>query len=183
MDPEFSSGIRPAPARRIVLYPYGAPAGASAREQCASQVVRCGGDAVRTFDDAPGSLNRFIDRVRRIPAVNNAPASIIVLTLTDPLALAVVATRRRIEGAIPALKGALWVVYVSDDKRQRLLSEMVDYGTLSGPLSGAPVWNSPSGESYLILSSEVRDEIDLTRRAQACSTFAQRRKSYPGHVF
>jgi hypothetical protein len=183
MDAEFSSGIRSAPARRIALYPYGAPLEDSARELCASQIVRCGGDPNRTFDEAPGSLNRFIERALRIPAVANAPGSILVLTLTDPLALAVVATRRRIESAVPALKSGLWIVYVSDDKMQRLLSEMVDYGTLSGPLSSAPIWNSPAGEPYLILSSEVRDEIDLARRAAACSLSSQKRRSYPGNAF
>jgi len=183
IEAEFPSGIRPSPACRIVLYPYGAPADPEAREQCASQVVRSGGDASRTFDDAFGSLNRFIERVRRIPAVCNAPGSIVVLTLTDPLALAIVATRRRIEGAVPALKAALWVVYVSDDKRQRLLSEMVDYGMLSGPMSSAPIWTSPEGECFLVLSSEVREELDLARRAMACAAVGLRRKSQPGQAF
>lgn len=182
MDAEHS-GIRPAPVRRIVLYPYGSPRSAAEREACAEQVVRCGGDAARVFDEDPGSLNRFIERVRRIPAVSNAPGAMVVLTLTDPLALAVVATRRRLESAVPSLRAALWVVYVSDDKRQRLLSEMVDYGTLSGPLSGAPVWTSPANEHFLILSSDVRGDIDLCRRAAACASFAARRKSTPGLAF
>jgi hypothetical protein len=182
-DAELSSGIRPSPARRIVLYPYGPPTDPLAREICAAQLVRSGGDPDRTFDDAPGSLNRFVERVQRIPAVCNAPGSIIVITQTDPLALAVVATRRRIEGAVAALKGALWVVYASDNQLRRLLSEMVDYGTLTGPLSIGPIWATPAGESFLILSSQVRDEIDLARRALACGAIGLRRKSYPGQVY
>jgi hypothetical protein len=169
------SGIVASPARRIVLYPYGTPRDPQLASMCASQVVRCGGDPARTFDAPPANLNRFLEHVRRIPALSQGPGSMLVLTVTDPMALAVVATRRRIEAAIPMLAFSLWAVFVSPEFQDRLLCEVEGYGFLSGPLNTAPTWRSPGDKMFLVLSREVGEEVNLQRRAAACALRASMR--------
>jgi hypothetical protein len=118
------------------------------------------------LDHNPGQLDRFIGQTERIRAVREgADAAMVVLTQTSPLILAVVVTRRRIEAAIPALRGALWVVYVEPASDPFFLEAAHELGILSGPLSTAPIWYGPGAVPFLILSPEIDDQVDLRVRA------------------
>jgi hypothetical protein len=170
-DTEVARGLG-----RIVLYVSGPPLSQPGREQCAAQALRCGGDPLRTFDQEIGSLNRFIEHVQRIPAVCHSPATMVVMTHIDPLAFSVVVTRRRIENAVPVMRQALWALFVEPRQEQRFIVEAQEYGTLLGGFDSAPLWIGPGEMQFLVLSSQVAEDVDLRQRTANCLDWFSRRR-------
>ena len=159
-----STKLRVKVDRRLVLYPYGPPDDDRNRERCAQLVLWCGGTVDRTLDNADQAMDRYISYLSRIRGLRDATENaLVVLTRTIPLPLTVVELRARMEGAIPALRSARWVLYVDDERDPFFEKNALQLGHLTGALSEAPLWVGPRGCPFLVLSPLVRDRsaVDL----------------------
>jgi len=120
-------------APRIVLYPYGQPSAAEPRARCAEFVWGLGGDMQRMIDGPFSNLDRFSRYVRHFEDEINRPdaPAIVVLTRTNPLGLAVMNVRRKLEQTLPALRRATWVLIVDPAEDPFFVESARKLGTLA----------------------------------------------------
>ena len=141
--------------RRIVLFPYGQPRNASHRDDCARFFLAMGGDIARVIDEPSGALDQFAAHLRRIEAIaEGMERPIVVLTATNPLVLTVIAARRRLEVAVPALRDATWVVFLDPEQDPFFVSTARAMGAFSASPSGAVTWTSPDNNEYLVATPQ-----------------------------
>ncbi len=147
---------RSAFGQRLVLFPQGQPELQPHRDRCAELAFWCGGDVDRFIDSPTDTVEAFASYVAR---VRDAPGdqTLVVLTHTTPLALAVVDVRRRLEVRLPTLRAARWVVYLDQALDPFFEATAIRYGHLTAPLEAAPVWVGPDRSPYLVLDSELQD--------------------------
>ena len=143
--------------QRLVLMPHGPPV--SEDDNLYMQLILwCGGDVGRVVDRPAGDVDRFIRYAERIRGVyDGTERALVMLTRTNPLALTVLDTRRRIERRLPALANARWVIY-ADLTVDPFFSQMaVRLGHLTDELNAAPHWIGPGNMRFLVLTEMTHD--------------------------
>lgn len=144
--------------RRLVLFPQGQVGEGYQRDRCDELVLWCGGDVGRLIDSPVDSLDAFATFLLRIRGVKDGSEQVmVVLTNTNPLALAVVDLRRRLEVRLPALRTARWLIFVDPQTDPFFESSALRLGHLTGPMEEAPLWIGPQDSPYLVLSPRVRE--------------------------
>lgn len=139
----------------MVLYPYGLPPRAEHAELCSRFIVEAGGDISRVIDGPFPSIERFIALAERLPVLKSeTQRAIVVLTRTNPVAITVVAARRRIQASVPALARAVWVLFVDPVEDPFCFDTLRNLGTLDAEEVEVPIWRDPDGHEYVVLSSE-----------------------------
>jgi len=135
-----------------VLYPYGQPVAPEQRACCDSFVWGLGGDYQRVIDAPTSNLDRFGAHVRRFQTaltVSDAPA-IVVFTRANPLGLAVINARRKLELLLPALQNASWVLFVDPVCDPFFMDSVRKFGTLVDRPPDSIEWTTAAGASFLI---------------------------------
>lgn len=144
--------------QRVVLFPQGQLGSAAQRDRCAQLLLWCGGDVGRVIDAPVASVDGFAEYVGRIKGIREGMEQVlVVLTRTNPLALTVVDSRRRMEGRLPVLRTARWVIYVDLEQDPFFEATALRLGHLTGELWEAPLWVGPQDMPFLVLSPKVRD--------------------------
>lgn len=101
-------------------------------------------------------MDRYASYVARIRGLREgSEQALVVLTRTNPLALTIIDGRKRLEAVVPALRRALWAIYVDPEEDPFFLSTAERYGTFGGALDSAPVWVGPGPARFLVLSPLV----------------------------
>jgi len=167
---------------RIVLFPLGPSNDPEARVVCEGLLLHCGADVHRFVDSPSASFEAFVKFVRRLDsAVNGNTPAIIVLTRTNPVALQVINTRRRLCRLFPAFREALWVIFVDVRHEPFFEREAGQLGSLDGPLDGSPIWHElVADDRYLVLTPCTTDIALLQRQLEKLTLSAAqqtRRKS------
>jgi hypothetical protein len=157
---------------RLVLVPQGMPVLADDVASCVDVIRRCGGDILRIIDSPSGTLEAFANHVRRLKAVKDQVAPLIVLHRTNPLALAVIASRRELEKQVPSLHQVGWIIVHNPVMDPFFEQEALDLGEFDDPAAEAPIWSSPGGLHYLVVrpgsNTDLRERVlDLLGRATA----------------
>lgn len=116
-------------------------------------LLRAGADAQRVIDGEGWSLERFAGHVARLKVLRGSYSSpLVVLTRTNPLALAVLQTRRVLEDAVPELKRAPWLVYHDPAADPFFETAVAGLGSVEDvDWSMAPIWYAPHAQRFLIL--------------------------------
>lgn len=144
--------------QRVVLFPQGQLGRDEQRDRCLQLLLWCGGDVGRVIDAPISSVDGFAEYVGRIKGIREGTEQVlVVLTRTNPLALTVVDSRRRMEGRLSALRTARWVIYVDPSQDPFFETMALRHGHLTGELREAPLWVGPQDMPFLVLSPEVRD--------------------------
>lgn len=144
--------------RRLVLFPQGQLAGEDQRARCAELILWCGGDVGRVIDAPVDTVDAFASFLLRIRGVKDGSEQVmVVLTNTNPLALAVVDLRRRLEARLPSLRTARWLIFVDPQTDPFFESSALVLGHLTGPMEESPLWIGPQDSPYLVLSPRVRE--------------------------
>jgi len=141
-------------ARRVVIFPNGQPSKPGQRETCSSYFIRHGGDVSRVIDGPFVNVRQCMDRVQRMAGITSgAECPIIIFAQSNPLAL-VLSARRTMEGGIPELRAATWVIFVDNDEDPFFESNARKLGTL-GKTGLERTFEGPDGASFLILHAEA----------------------------
>lgn len=144
--------------RRLVLFPQGQPQSTRHRDRCLERVLWCGGDIDRIIDAPIATLDMFIGFASRIRGLRDGnEQALVVLTKTNPLALAVVSLRRQLESRLPPLRSARWMIYLDTDADPFFGATAVRLGHLTAELSQAPIWMGPEGSPYLVMVATLED--------------------------
>jgi hypothetical protein len=152
---------------RVVFSPYGPPQHPETAERYSGALLQCGADLQRVFDDPRGSIAAFAQYVCGIRAlVNRELSALVVLTRCVPVLESVVVARRVLEGKLPALENAPWLIYCDPLREPSTFTALSQGGTLQGDLESAPIWKGPDGLRYLVLSPMIalEAEQDLPKR-------------------
>lgn len=143
---------------RLTICPQGLPADPTVREACVAVLLRAGADAQRIIEGDGWPLDRFAAHLGRLQALRGAggavgSAPLVVLTRTNPVALAVLQTRRQIEESVPELERAAWLVFHDPALDPFFESSVAGIGTLEEGVdwASAPVWSAPHGYRFLIV--------------------------------
>ena len=160
---------------RMILYPQGQPTQGALQERCLQYALWCGGDIARVVDSPVTSLDvycRYVSRVRDL--LEGKEQAIVILTRTNPLALAVVSLRRQLECRMPTLRTARWLIFLVPGEDPFFLQMATRLGHLSSGVQDAPVWTGPENSPYLVLTPSVerRDLVDLAVQALDNATVA-----------
>ncbi len=120
-------------------------------------LLRAGADAQRMLDGQGWPLERFARHISRLKAVQ-APAAhpLVVLTETNPIALAVLQTRRVLADAVPELERAPWVIFHDESADPFFASAAMGLGAFDIGYELGPIWLTPPGYRFLVLSSDER---------------------------
>lgn len=116
-------------------------------------LLRAGADAQRVIDGEGWSIERFVAHVARLKALRGVAAGpLVVLTRTNPLALAVLQTRRVLEDAVPELERAPWIVFHDPAADPFFETAVRGLGSVEDvEWSLAPIWYAPHAQRFLIL--------------------------------
>jgi hypothetical protein len=157
---------------RLVLVPQGMPVLPDDVASCVDVIRRCGGDIGRIIDSPSGTLEAFGNHVRRLKAMNDRVSPLIVLHRTNPVALAVIASRRELEKQVPSLHQVGWIIVHDPSADPFFEQEALDLGQFDDPAAIAPIWSSPGGLHYLVArpgsTTDLRERVlDLLGRATA----------------
>ncbi|MBE7480972.1 MAG: hypothetical protein HS104_13445 [Polyangiaceae bacterium] len=159
---------------RLTLCPQGLPAAPAAREACMAVLLRAGADAQRVIDGEGWSIERFAAHVARLKVLRGQYSSpLVVLTRTNPLALAVLQTRRVLEDAVPELERAPWLVYHDPAVDPFFESAVAGLGSVEDvdwPL--APIWYAPHAQRFLILGPHDK-QLDIAAARVAALELAE----------
>ena len=153
---EVMSAIPIAAERRLVLFPQGQAEVGYHRDRCAELAFWCGGDVGRFIDAPIQSIDVFAQYVRRMRGVQGEQ-TLVVLTSTNPLALAVVDLRMRLERHFPDLRAARWMIYLDPVSDPFFEAMALRFGHLTGDLAHAPIWIGPQDSPYLVITSGTRN--------------------------
>jgi hypothetical protein len=122
------------------------------------------------------TLDRFIAYLSRIRDFNAGHVEpLVVLTKTNPLPLAILHTRRRLERALPALHHARWMIYLRPEE-DPFFDSSAALGWLVGELHTAPVWVGPNMERFVVISKQVDDPLTLRNRMASLARDAEQRR-------
>jgi len=121
-------------------------------------LLKAGADTQRIIESEGWPLDRFAAHLGRMKAlragsgaVGSAP--LVVLTRTNPVALAVLQTRRQLEEAVPELEHAAWLVFHDPGLDPFFESSVAGLGMLEEGVewAAAPIWVAPHGYRFLIV--------------------------------
>ncbi len=144
--------------KRLTLFPQGQPSEPDRRDRCAELALWCGGDIGRVIDDPVASLDGFGAYLERIRGLREGTeAALVVLTQTNPLALTVVDLRRRLEGRIPSLRTARWMIFLDPREDPFFATMALRLGHLTADLEEAPIWIGPQDSPFLVLSPNIHN--------------------------
>ena len=165
----------------LVLLPYGLPSEDAERERCLALLLALGADIARMIDCFGGDLERFTAHAARLSVLRSPGQTppIVVLTRTAPLALTVVACRRTLESAVPALALATWVIWQSAEEDPFFEPAARESGVLTGSLDVAPIWASNARSAYLVVSRSVRDLSVLPQRIEQLAKITKQLERRP----
>ena len=100
-------------SKRIAIFPYGQPVDEERRTKCVELLIFCGADLQRFIDGPWSSDERLVRIVSFLDEVaDGSRPPFMVLTQSNPLALKVLAARRRWCRELPNLNRAMWVIFV-----------------------------------------------------------------------
>ncbi len=148
----------PSARARLVMFPYGQPSNAAVRERCTRLLIDLGGDVRRLIDGPFSDLEQFIRYAGRLQ-LPHGDAVIVVLTRANPLTLAVINARRRIEVGIAVLKDARWVLAIDPEHDPFFLQNAASLGSIRGNTSRGGTWSAPFDQEYTVL---CEDELGTT---------------------
>lgn len=161
----------------MVLFPFGQPEARTHRSRCTDFAIRCGGDLSRIIDAPNDTIEQFGAYLWRIRGLREgAEHALVVVARGKPLALIASDARRQLESWVPALRQAVWMMYLDPEDEPHFLSTAERFGRLSGPLDTAPIWVGPGLTRFIVASPLVTNlhrvadritEIDRDRRADA----------------
>jgi hypothetical protein len=157
---------------RIVLFPHG-PVQSTNKEHFYKMLFACDANISRfweqDFSQAAGDvLEHYIRYIKRA-RLEKSPEfseSIVLLTRDNPPALKIVAARRRLEEAFPALRTALWAVCIDLQANPFIINNLHGLGVLRDETFAAPIFVDRSGLPYLLLKSDCNNMIQLRMQAQ-----------------
>jgi len=153
--------------RRVILFPQGQPKASEQQNTCLQFAMWCGGDVQRVIDAPSSSVQVFAKYVSRIASIRDGnDLALVVLTKTSPLALSVVQSRAELQNALPALRGARWLIFHDPSMDPFFEEAASQQGRLSGALKDAPLWIDSESEPYLVVSARVgdRERLDSSLR-------------------
>lgn len=120
-------------------------------------LLRAGADAQRLIDGQGWPLERFARHISRLTVLRGSGAHpLVVLTETNPIALAVLQTRRVLAEAVPELEQAPWVIFHDESADPFFASSALGMGTFDIGYELGPIWLTPPGYQFLVLSSDER---------------------------
>lgn len=130
-------------------------------------MLRAGADAQRVIDGDGWPLERFASHIARVKALRSPQARpLVVLTRTNPIALALLQTRRLLEEAVPELEHAPWLVFHDPGVDPFFESAVAGLGSLEDvSWPNGPVWTAPRGERFLIVVPQLQLDMLLGRLA------------------
>jgi hypothetical protein len=108
----------------------------------------------RFIDSPTHTIDAFAGYLRRMRGVQGAQ-TLVVLTSTTPLPLAIVDLRRRLEKHFPELRAARWMVYWDPELDPFFPAMALQLGHLSGELAEAPIWIGPEDLPYVVMMSTL----------------------------
>lgn len=122
----------------------------------------------RVIDAPISTVEGFAEYLGRIKGIREGTEQVmVVLTRTNPLALTVVDSRRRMEARLPVLRTSRWIIYIDPEQDPFFETMASRHGHLTGELREAPLWVGPQDMTYLVLSPAVRE------RRQVCEGLAE----------
>lgn len=164
MTPTYPAAIPLFRTSLPVLFPQGQPSRPSDRELCADLLLAAGADVSRFIDGPIGDLDRYLAYIARVADFCSGPSSpMIVLTQASPLPGAAVNVRRRMERVVPALRFALWLIYLRPETASAATGASL--GWLMGELHTAPIWAGPRRERFLVMSPLIENVPTFVTRA------------------
>lgn len=145
-----------------------------------SVVLRAGADTRRIIEGDGWPLERFAAHVARLHALRGVAAGpLVVLTRTNPIALAVLQTRRVLEDAVPELERAPWIVFHDPGEDPFFETAVSGLGTLEDvDWSMAPIWYAPHAQRFLILGPHPK-QLDIAAARVAALELADLPESGP----
>lgn len=146
--------ILPPQVQRLTLLPQGLPERADARERCMALLLRAGADTQRLIDGQGLPLERFARHIGKIAALRGPATPLVVLTQTNPIALAVLHTRRVLADAVPELERAPWIVFHDESADPFFPSAALASGSFDVDYQFGPIWLTAPGHRFLVLSSD-----------------------------
>ena len=149
---------------RLVLYPQGLPLAPARAEQCAELVVHCGGDVGRVIDGPSHSVEAFARHLTRARVLQRREVPLVVLTMTNPVSLQLVQTRRTLEAAHPILEKAPWMVFLDPDEDPFFFESASQLGAFDDSDPDVPIWHGPDDRRFLVLPPHVDDGALVAQR-------------------
>lgn len=126
-------------------------------ERCTDLLLRCGADLQRITEGRDWTVERFTNHIRRMPAVaGNGIAPLVLLTRTNPLALAVLQTRRVLEEAVPGLARASWIIFHDEQDDPFFVGAASELGSFDVAYEHGPIWTTSSEQRFLILGTHAK---------------------------
>lgn len=134
-----------------------------------SVVLRAGADTRRLIEGDGWPLERFAAHVARLQALRGVAAGpLVVLTRTNPIALAVLQTRRVLEEAVPELERAVWIVFHDPALDPFFETAVAGLGSVEDVAwSMAPIWYAPHGQRFLIFGPHEQQKHIAAARVAA----------------
>lgn len=161
---------------RLALFPHGLPAVQSARDRCLELVHAAGGDLRRVIDSPSSSVTAFARFVSRARVLERLPSSpLVVFTRSVPVATAVIRARRELVAFAPAVEAASYLLFHDATEAPQFFESAEALGEFDDRLSHAPIWTSPDGARWLVVSSltrvsSVRERLEALERESLSSS-------------
>ncbi len=157
---------------RFTLLPHGLDLSTNeSREQCIRLLGYCDADPARFHDRKFSDSERFIQYIKRFPAllVKDTP-KLVAFTQTCPLLRTVIHLRQSIVEKVPSMATALWVIFVdpeTDPSFERMANSRL--GRLDAEINRVPVFTDVDGWPYLVLTPATDDYEYVRLRARLLS--------------
>ncbi len=146
---------------RVILLPQGWPRSRQ-QEICREQLHYLGGDLQRVIELGASNEDRFLRHAKRLPVIREArEPALVLLTRTNPVALSIFHLRRVFEEALPALRVALWCVFVDLDADPFFFNSAPLSPAFSDRPEDAPLLRSPEGAHFVVLSAAVDGPAEI----------------------
>ncbi len=162
-----TSSVTMGEQKRAVLFPQGNLEYAKDKDKAAQMLIFCGADPMRFIDHAYPNLDedeafekyiKYICRLDR-PTLETAIA---LLVNTENVAFGILKPRQLLEQRLPALKSALWCVYIDAQRDPLVFHNLASVGKLYGKAGKQMVFMDYRKNLYLLLRSDL-DDFELLR--------------------
>jgi len=162
------------PIPRLTIFPQGLPVDPAVREACVAVLLKAGADTQRIIDADGWPLDRFAAHLGRMQALRGGASPLVVLTRTNPIALAVIQTRRQLEESVPELERAAWLVFHDPGLDPFFESSVAGLGMLEEGVEweSAPIWVAPHGYRFLIVGPHAQQLPMAAERVAALESGA-----------
>jgi hypothetical protein len=169
------------PENRLLLLPQGAAARRREHESLLQLLLACGADLQRVFEASGETIEQFALHLSKASVLPTNSEPLVVLTKTSPLALSVIQTRKILEGLLPPLRTAAWVIFYDPFDDPFFAVEVGKRGVLDDEINRAPIWSTYGEGEYLVLVPESRHQgslrvrvFELLKRASGMSRISSR---------